>query len=399
MKNRKMVALVAGALLLLLAVPAHAAHTYVGSATAIGLELTLLDQGLTVGFSESAVQSAPSDEACGADRGNACASSAGALIIGNTAEAFAPGNEGPDTVEASAIPEQLSPLLRGTIGTAEAEVEVDGTDLAATSRASGIDLALTATPTLAESLPVRDAIDQLSETLLGPIDDGDPTALAERLRATIDQLGENVLDAPLLTLTGGPSSTATTDVGGVTTATATAQGGVLVIAPTPANVLPLAPEGLIIVEVGQATATATTDQTTASSAFTPALVTLRVYDPVTMDYDEVQLAPGQSRCGAEGTPLEVCISVGGGMETVEGAGAAASAAGVSIRALAGPLPTLQLSLAEATAAVASAPPAAPAPPAPTPSRNLPRTGGGPALPALALLSLGSIGWYSLRRRD
>jgi hypothetical protein len=401
----KTTALLAGALLLLLAAPATAAHTYVGNATATGLELTLGGQGLTVGFSEAAVQSSPSDEGCGSDRGNACARGAGALVIGETAEAFAPGSEGPADATALPIPEPFAPLLTGEIGTARAEAGIDGNDASARGDGGALTLSLTATQTLAESVPLQDALDQISDAILTPITEGDPTGLAERLQGTVDQLSENLDQAPLLTLAAGPSTSTATDIDGVTTATATAQGAVLVIAPTPENLLPLLPEGLIIVEVGAASATATTDQTAATAGFDPALVRLRVFDPTTGEFDVVEIAPGQSMCGGEGTPLETCITVGGGTETVEGAGAAATAAGVSITALADPLPTLRLALAETTAAVASAAPAPAAAPTPaptpepvTPAPDLPRTGGALVVPALALLGVGGAGWAVRRRR-
>jgi hypothetical protein len=405
--KRKTIALLAAALLLLLALPAMAAPTYVGRATATGLELTLAGEGLVIGFSEAAVQSSASDEACGADRGNACAQGAGALLIGETAEAHAPGNEGPADATALPLPEDLSPLLNGEIGAARAEAAFAAGAGSARGDGGAITLELTATQTLAENVPLQDALEQVSEGLLGPIADGDPTGLGERLKGTVDQLVENLDVAPLLTLSGAPSISTATHEGGVTTATATAKGIVLVLAPTPASLLPLAPEGLVIVEVGDATATATTDETSAEADFDPALVRIRIFDPTTGGYDEIPVAPGQSQCipGIEGTPLETCITVGGGETVVEGAGAAAAAAGVSIRALADPLPTLQLSLAAAEAAVAAAPAPAPeptptpTPPPPAPQPDLPRTGTGLLVPSLGLLTLGTAGWFGLRRRS
>jgi hypothetical protein len=400
MKTRT-TALLAGALMLLMAVPASAAHTYVGTATGSGLRLTLAGNGLTVGFSEAAVQSAASEVACGKERGVACARAAGELTVGETAEAHAPGNEDPEETTAFPIPEDFSPLATGQIGIARALASITGDDSTAQGEGGAIRLSLTATQTLAEALPLQDAIGQVSDNILTPIAEGDPTGLGERVKGTVDTLNERLADTPLLTLNGGPSVSEAKDIDGVTSANATARGAVITLVPAPETLQNVVPDGLVVVEVGEARAEVSTDQKVATADFSPAIVTLKVFNPTENAYDVVQVAPGASECGGE-APLVLCVTAGGGNETIEGAGAAAEAAGVSIRAFADPLPELRLELAAVEAAVNAAPPApapSPSPTAPTdvsPSTQLPRTGGG--LPALALLGMSTLGWYGVRRR-
>jgi LPXTG-motif cell wall-anchored protein len=398
-------ALVLGALLVLFVAPANAAHTYAGRATATALELTLAGEGLTTGFSRAAAQSAPSADGCTGDI-RACAEGAGLLtpIFSEKAEAAAPGNPGPNDLTAFTVPSELGPLLTAAIGRAVAEASAD-TDSRARGDGGIATVDLTLTQTLAEALPIQDALQEISDSLLGPIAEGDPTGLlGPRLKATVDQLNENLSLTPILSVNVGPSFSEVTDIGGVTTARASAQGATIVLSPTPLN-LPGSPEGLVIIEVGSATVSATTNQTAASATFDPALVRVKIFDPVTGTYDDIAVAPGQSFCvpGIEGTPLQICIGAGSGDATQTGAAAAATAAGVSIQAFQDPLPPLSLRLAVAEAGVNSAPPAQvppapeqPAPPAPSP--DLPRTGSSGVLPALALLGAGSAAFLGIRRR-
>lgn len=404
----KTTAVLAAVLLLLLAVPASANHTYVGTARATGLELSIDGQAVTLGFAEAAVQSAASDDGCGAERGEACATGAGALVLGQSAEAHTPGGLEEAVVPAFPIPGDALPFLGGDVGAGRAWTEVGDHERSAWGEGAATSLTLTVPGDIEDVEVVQERLDRIAATLPEP--DGEPADLPERLRVAVDVLREDLGAAPLAAFAGGATRAEAEDTAGVTTASATASGAVLVIGPTAASVLPAEPEGLIIIEVGEAVATTTTDQTTASASFTAAPVTVRVFDPLEGDYEVVEVAPGESACAAEGTPLETCVVAGDGDDTVEGAGAASGAAGVGISTLADPLPTLTLSLSQAEAAVASAPaPPAPSPspspsispsPAPSaaPAANLPRTGADVTLPALALLSLGAAGWLGSRSR-
>lgn len=394
-KKIRTVGALAGALMLL-AVPATAqvpGDTFVGTSTATALKLTIDETGLTAGFTEAAVQSEPLAEACG-ELGDACARAAGELLLGEAAEASAPNNPGPKSVAAFEIPDTLHPLLTGSIGTARAEARADSITRGL-GEAGVANVELTATQTLVEQVPqLQEALREIGDTLLDPVAEGDPTGLVGRVRDSVDHIAENVSEAPLLTVAAGPSKSESTDTGSRTTATAAAQGATVVLVPTPLSLLPDQPEGLVIVEVGAAKATATTDRLAASSDFDPALVRVRILDPATGTYDVVEIAPGdEPTCVLGGTPLELCIGVGSGSSTVADGGASAIASGVTVTALTDPLPTVRLRLAEAEAAVNAARVA----PAPAPGPELPVTGGGMAVTGLVVLVLGAASWFGLRR--
>lgn len=409
--NTKTIALALG-VLLLLATPASAAHTYFGTATATGLEILLGGEGLTIGFSEATVQSAATDDAASCEEGiNACAEAAGALGISETAEASAPGNNGPNG--APALTTRDTPLsdavvLDVGIATAEAQ-QPPPTDSLAIADGGVATLDLTATQTLSENIPVQETLQPVID-LLDPVADGAPEGTVDRIQDSLQQIVDGLVESPLVSIAVGPSTSDVDDTAGVTTATAAAQGAVITIAPTPIN-LPTAPEGLIIVEVGAASATATTDQTAASAEFDPAIVRVSIFDPITMTYDPViEVAPGESGCQTDGSPLEgvidLCIAAGGGEAVQEGAGAAATAAGVSIDLDIAESDVLDLALARAEAAVNAAPPPAPPSPTPTPtaspspSVNLPATGGGMGamVPGLVALGGASLAGLALRSR-
>lgn len=394
--------LVAG-LLLVLAVPALASHPYVGAASARGIQLSLGEQDLEVGFTEAAVQSGPSDDGCGSRRGNACARAAGAVTAAGTAQAHAPGSGGPRDVAAADLPDALGPLLSGRVGAARAQATSEAHARTARGSAGGLGLSLTATVQVADSRSLHAALQTVAASLPAAPEQGEPDALLEAIRTAVDQLLVDPTAAPLVDLTGGTSTAAASDLGGVTTTTATTGETTLVLVPTLRST-PEEPEGLVVVEVGAASASASSDQRRATAEVDAPPVTLSVYDPEAGAYDVREVAAGESACAASGTPLETCVAVGAGQEAVEGAGAAASLPGVTVRSLAPPLPTLELGVGEARAAVASAPPR-PAPSTPVPSRRLPATGGGdPVLPdpgaALVLVGLGAaaLGAVGLLRR-
>lgn len=392
-----------------LPVAGQQADDFVGNARATGFELTIADNGLVIGYSEAGVQTAASDAGCGADSDTvrACAFAAGELNFGETAEASAPGDEGPNTATAFALPEELEPLLALQIGDATAQAAANGTTTGQGDAAAAL-LAVNATRTLFENAePLQEGLLEISDTLLGPIAEGDPSGTAQRVKDSFDLLVENLDDMPLATLEVGPTRSVATDEDGVTSVTATADGARLIIAPFPDTIaIPNQPPGLIIVEVGRAEVRLTSDRTDATAEADPALVRVRILDPTTGEYDDIPVGPGPEAVTVlEDTPLETTIFPAGTITEVEGAGASARAAAVRIETLADPLPEVVLSLAYAEGGVASAapapPPPAPAPePAPQdpqPAPDLPRTGAA-LVPALGLLLVGGAGLYGARRR-
>lgn len=368
---------------------------YLGHSTATGLNLTLTPpdgdpQGLTIGFTEAAVDSGDVepgedgvDRGCDDDAHLACADAAGEAIFGEHAIAFWPGNEGPNDATAFTLPEEFAPLLEVELGQATAQAG-DGPD--ATADAGAAEITLTAN----EQLPPE--LSEGLQEITGPICEGTADTPLERLGCSLDQVVEDITQVPLVKIYLGPTTSETVVDGDHVTATGTAQGAVIVVMPTEASTAEN-PEGYVIVEVGAAQATAQTDQFEASADFDPAILRIRILDVTTGEYDEIPVE-GDTGCAAEDTPLEICVVAGSGSTTVDGASAAARAAGVQISALADPLPTLDLALASAEAAVTAAP--APAPAAVAPDEpSMPRTGGGYILPGLLLLG-GAIGIRRLR---
>lgn len=370
---------------------------FAGVASATGLELTLQGQGLTVGFTDARVQSGPTEDGCEGDR-VACAQAAGELLLGETAQAFAPGNPGPNDATAFSLPAELEPLANLDVGRAVAEAS---TAPSANADAAAATLELNATRTLAEDAPVQEPLREISDSLVGPVADGDPTGeVGPRLKESLDFIIDNLDETPLVTLDVAPSSSESTNVNGTTAASAVTQGAEMVVVPTgDQQLIDLGFPGLILVEVSRAEVSVSTDATTGTANADPAIVRISVLDPEALSYDVIEVAPGQSACAAEGTPLQVCVSAAGSEVVQDGPNAAAAAQGVRITALAEPLPELVVALAAAEAGVSAAPPPEPAAPAPpAPAQELPVTGFTLLIPGLLLLGLGGTGFAVSRRR-
>jgi hypothetical protein len=394
--------LAVSALLVAIAAPAGANHTYNGTASATALRLAVTPPGaepqaLTIGFTEARVQSAPVEGGCEADAA-ACARAAAATEpFGTTAEARAPGEPTRAESVAFAIPEPLDQILAAQIAVAVAEAQLEPTRGQSDAAVSTIDVTLT--QTLGEQVPqIPDAVEQVTEAL-SPVLDSDPTGqVGPRVKGVLERIAENLGSAPLATVVAGPANSTSVDADGVTTATAKSNGAVITLVPTPESV-PLAPQGLIVIEVGAAFATATTDQTTATAEFDPALVRVRVFDPnEESGFREIEIAQDAERTCVGQSPLIACIGAGSGRTEMNGAAAAAEAQGVTVQLFEAPLPQVNLDLAIASAAVNAAPPPPPPPPPVVPDPDLPRTGGALALPALALGGVGLAGFAALRRR-
>lgn len=368
---------------------------FAGVANAVGLELTLAGTGLTIGATQARVQSGPVADGCEGSQ-VACATAAGELLLGETATAFAPGNEGPNTATAFELPPELEDLLALDIGVATAQASAQPS---ADGNAAAATLAFNANQPVSELVPVQDLLDTVNETLLGAIGEGDPTGLLGRLQETITFVSDNISEVPLLTAEVGPSSSSTRHEGGVTVARGHAEGAKLVVVPTPAQeLLDVGIEGLAIIEVGAATAEVSTDASVAQASADPAIARVSVLDPAMLSYDVVEVALGTSECVLTGTPLEICISLAGSDIVQEGPNAAAASQGVQITALADPLPQLVLTLAGAEAGVSAAPPPPPPVEEPQPTeRPLPVTGFTLLVPGLLLMGVGGAGFLAIRR--
>lgn len=234
----------------------------------------------------------------------------------------------------------------------------------------------------------------IDDVLDGGGDDTEPDDLVGNLTGAIEDLLNDLTSRPLARIIVGPSASEAENASPVTAA-ASAQGAQVVVLPTDAST-PENPEGLITLQVGSSSVSVTSDGANADANFDPALARLGLANPLTGEFDVVEVAPGESQCAGE-QPLELCISVGDGDTTVEGSGASASANAVSITALGGELPQLSADLAAVTAAVNADDVVAPVE-EPEPEPELPSTGGGMLLPGLLLLGAGGAGFAGLRRR-
>jgi hypothetical protein len=380
------IALLLGALMLA-AAPAQAQtaqRTYVATATGAGAQLLIGGQGLQVGFTDVAIRSGADQAPVCEDANLACAHAA-AIAGGNDAKAAAPGGEATADETGGALPEGFSPILAGNIGKAVATAEVGR----AVGEANGAHLELTLTQTITENAPqIQEGLKQISDGLLGPIAEGDPSGeVGPRLKQTVDSLIDNLSANPLLEVDILPSVSEVVAEANVVTARATAYGALIVVSPTELSAV-TGPEGLIIIEVGQATAVAKSDGTHDGSAH---VVRIKIFNPVTQTYDEIPVSAGEYRCGGEGTPLFTCVGLGAVEAKTEAGVTSVKAGGVSVNALDGQL-KLELGALEVTSSAADVPPA------PAPGPDLPLTGGGMALPALALLGLGTGATTLIRRR-
>lgn len=426
MKPRCTSPLLALLLLVVAALPAagqtgQAGGSFSAQASSSGLELRLGGQdAIVVGRTDARLASGPAP-GC-SDGALACASALGLVGAGESATAQRPGNLGPNTVAPQGtVGTPLEQALDLGVGAATARVTEPPRPLAAAdAQATSIDVTLTQS-LFSQAPPLQEAVDGALDGLgmvLDPVGEQDPSGVVNRIDATLEDLLGDLASAPIANIEVGPALSQAINTETGTAATSTAAGVRLVLAPTPQN-LPLAPEGLVILEVGSSSASASTDERTGLASFSPAIARVRFFDPTTGAYDpDVVLATGEGRqCLSDaGAPpeltdnLNLCVTAGGGNTTQQGPAAAARASGISIEAMAGGMELLTLNLADATAGVNAAAAAAPVAqvaspvpsPAPSPTRPpLPRTGGGASTAPLAVVLLGSgalLGASLLRRR-
>lgn len=419
---------------MLAALPARADHNYIGTADAVALQLTLTPpggepQGITIGSTKSIVTATPApDQGCA---GLVCASAAAAVEpFGETTNVVIKNPDGEaqqGSTTAFELPEPLQPLLTAEVGTATVKA-VPPPGPSADADAQATNLNVTATQTIVA--PLEEQVDEVAEqlaeelgTILEPLPD-ETDEVQQNVTNLLSNLVNAPADNPLATIELGTTATNATDspkdqpdLDGVTLASAEAAGATVKILP----VALIAPDGLFRVVVGNAKATARTNQQTSSASADGAIARLFVADLTTAaaDYQEIPIQTGQpEQCGGQ-SPIIVCVTAGGGSTVKDdpktaGVSAGAEAAAVKITAFAdaddaeNPLPGLTLALAAASAGVNSAPPGTdpgtdPADPAdPTdpadPADPLPSTGGGWMIPGIAMLAAGSIAARGLRRR-
>lgn len=185
-----------------------------------------------------------------------------------------PDDPGPNEVTMVALPELVQPTVNGHVNSALAEV----TPFPERARGHSDGAALT----LNASTPVA-------------------------RRALADTVGEV---AGLAALTVGSSESTTDEADGVTWARATGSGGRLVIAPRRQPDRGEDVGGAIVIDVTGGTATASADrvENNADAEAEAAVARVRVWDPRTDVYHEVEVGPDQEPVTvAEDTPLETTI--------------------------------------------------------------------------------------------
>jgi hypothetical protein len=369
--------------------PAHAAgkaETFLGSATATALNLDLLGQDLTLGFSKATVDSTV----------KALAEAAGQLLqptSSTKAEANATTAKASDGEKCAipGLPAPLSDLLDLGAGCSSSLTEIVNGAPQAIGRGSVARVDLKLNTLLGQLNQVIAPVQSALENVLGTL-----TEIAPQLDPITDTVGElltSVLNQQTLSVRLGEAVSNVTSTASAITSTSTAAAGQI-------DVLPLGGlDGgpLVSIIVGQAKAAAVYDRASGKAVPTidPALVRIRLALPLLGQVQEIPVAIGQTITILQGTPLESTIAIADGTTTTNADGSVLAVSdGVLVHLLKGLNGGIKLQLAHAEAGVAGAPAvAAPVPAAPTVVAELPRTGGIPALPILGagLLAIAFVG--------
>lgn len=369
------------------AFPAGAAEdspTYALSGEARALELALGTQGLTLGVALSRADSTPSAQGAAAGQCDFLGDEPSIEDLpcngATLATSSYPGEGGsPDDVCGTPpIPAPLDSVL--SLG------------LACGSSASGLKSGLAFTTNegkvaeaaleldLGGAVPQLEAAkEQVIEGLQGITDQA-----PEPVRTAVNQLLDTI-DAGqgARLVVGSATSDVSSSPGGIQVVSdaAGAKIGVLGIPDLDADGAPILgsadalEDGLIIVEVGAASASASLNLSTAKATgeVDPALLRVRVRDITQLNptYVEVEVAPGQTVTLLEGTPLESTITAAAGTSDVKGTRVASAADAVRLHLLKGVQGGIVLGIGRATAAASIETVAAAQEP---PPRVLPQTG-------------------------
>ncbi|HWL66058.1 MAG TPA: hypothetical protein VNP73_08805, partial [Actinomycetota bacterium] len=329
-----------------------------------GLELALGDQGITLGLAMSRADSTP--QALGVAAGQ-CA------VLGDSPDPDnLPCNE--STTEKSSsreaagepggtcaspqLPGELASVLTIEVACGSSVAELLTGKLPVTTNEGkvaevGVGLDLSGIVPQAEDAKEQ-LVDQLQEII---------NQAPEQVRNAVDQLLESVDEGQGAQIILGPASSNVTAKGSTLSVKSTASGariGVVGIPNIDADGNPIpgtsqaTEDGLIIVEVGTATANATINKVDASSdsSSTAAIVTVKVRDITKVEptYTEISVAPGQTVTILQGTPAESTISAAAATNKNSKGSAVAAADAVRLHLLKGVEGGLKLGLGRATAA-------------------------------------------------
>jgi hypothetical protein len=439
---KRFLALVAiSALVAALVAPGAAARStsdFALTGEARGLELALGDEGLTLGLALAQVDSAPKAIGVGAGQ---CA------LLGqdedpdnlpctdeSTVKSRYPGQPGSSEMSCSgALPEPLSEVLnlKAACGSSISGINKKGI---AFTKSRGKVLTLTAKLPVGLSLvPLNIDVNQVDEIVgaiteaLSPLIDQAPAEVQDVLKGaqeTADETtneAQEIVDGVLEIIQNtaatdavkvevGTADSKITEDGNIIASTAEAYGARIGLIGMPSLLTeeglklddadPLK-NGLVIVEVGSATASAMVNRASAAanSAASPALLTVKVRDITSPEpkYVEVSVAPGETITVLEGTPAESTITAADSATEQEAGSARAVADAVKLHLLKGVNGGLKVALAGVNAS-AAADVVKPAPPAKRPPKTLPVTGGTSLTRLAILLMVASGGAFALRRR-
>ena len=407
---RKAVA-VFGALATLLAMalpagakPAAGHATYALEGEARALELAIGQEGLTLGASLATADSTPSAWGMGAGQCSLLGDDTDPEDLPCTESTMAksrypgePGQAKPTCAQQLPPPIDTVVDLKIACGSSRSGLSKSLPFTINSGKVAGLNVTLPV-GTVVEAAPTGQLVDQVTETL-APVLDQTPEEVQEVADDLVELLS-GALATNAIAAEVGPSSSNITSRGKtqirVDSAAAGARIGILGIpeGKLDGGNLSLTSDplenGLVIIEVGVARASASLNTVTAdaASAASPALVTVKVRDITKPEptYVEVSVAPGETVTVLQGTPAESTITAADSTITQEGSTAAAGADAVRLHLLKGVQGGVSLALGRATAAV-TGDVVKPAPPIrKTPPEVLPLTGGTDAtIPAVLLL--------------
>lgn len=408
------------AALLAMAIPAGAkpvqeAHVdYALSGEARSLELAIGDQGVSLGVALARADSTPSAVGVGAGQCTLLGPAADPDELPCTEETTMksrfPGTPGNDTPRcAGSLPEPLAAIvdLKAACGASRSGILKNTPFTRSTGKVGQVEVTLPVGAALG-NLPVNPLVEDLTETL-SPILDKTPAIVRDAVDNVVGLI-TGLAETEALAIKLGNSTSSVSSKKGVITVDSASAGALIGLVGIPearvdgtaisASSDPLT-NGLIIIEVGTAQATASLDEATAraTGAASAAIVTVKVRDITKPEpsYVTIPVAPGQTVTVLQGTPAESTIVAADSTVEENGSEAAAAADAVRLHLLKGVNGGVSLALARATAAVkgTAVKPAAPIKKAPEP---LPVTGGTDMIfPALVLI-LGAGVVMAVRRK-
>ena len=402
--------------LVLMALPATAAApetTYALEGEARGLELSLGEQGLTLGVALSRADSTPNVQGVGAGQCSVLGQSSDPDQLpcneSTMQKSSAPNgdSEPGETCASPALPPQLASVLALDLacGSSASTVTKAGPSTTNSGKVGEAALELDLRGLIPQAEDAKEQlVDQLQQVIGGA-----PEPIKNALNALLDTIDEGQAGQILL----GPAESNVSSKRGKVTVSSSSGGALIGVAGIPdldAEGVPIpgssnaTEDGLIIIEVGRSNATASVNKLTAAadSAATAALVTVKVRDITQVEptYQEVSVAPGQTVTILEGTPAESTISAAAATKEAKKGSAVAAADAVRLHLLKGVSGGIKLGLARATAAASAEakPLAARAQQPPPNAKVLPQTGARDAtLVALGLLILAGAALVVRRR--